>query len=69
MSKKLDNLHRLVCDLELRYGKDDVDVQKLQAELNELTASKVTKEVVTRLTSQLNHHTTAKQHFYRSKLG
>jgi hypothetical protein len=69
MGKKLDNLHRLIRDLESRYGKDDVDVQRLQSELNELKAHESNAEVVTRLTSLLNRNTTAKQHFHGSKLG
>lgn len=36
MSKKIDNLYRLIQDLESRYGKDDVDVQQLYAELGVL---------------------------------
>jgi hypothetical protein len=33
MSKKIDNLHRIIQDLESRYGKDDADVRNLHVEL------------------------------------
>lgn len=38
MSKKTDNLQRLIQDLASRYGKDDTDVQKLSTELIALKA-------------------------------
>jgi hypothetical protein len=59
MGKKVENLHRLVRDLESRYGKDDVDVKRLQAELNLLEATKVANS----LTPTINNHSLAKQHY------
>jgi hypothetical protein len=61
MGKKVENLHRLVRDLESRYGRDDVDVKRLQAELNLLVGSKV----VSNLASTPYRHSLVKQH-YRS---
>jgi hypothetical protein len=59
MGKKVDNLHRLVRDLESRYGKEDVDVKRLQAELNLLEASKAADN----LGSPPYRHSLAKQHY------
>jgi hypothetical protein len=58
MDKKVENLRRLVRDLESRYGKDDVDVKRLQAEFNLLEATRaVAKFAPTRSLLSL-----AKQH-------
>lgn len=68
MGKQIDNLRRVVQDLELRYGKGDIDVQQLQCELDG------TEEVEERLTERrpatphkYNFGSLAKQHFHASK--
>jgi hypothetical protein len=38
MSRKTDNLNRIIQDLEARYGKDDSDVQQLYVELKAVNA-------------------------------
>jgi hypothetical protein len=63
MGRKVENLHRLVRDLESRYGRDDVDVKRLQAELNLLEASKV----VSNLASTPYRHSLVNQHYRNFK--
>jgi hypothetical protein len=58
MDKKVENLRRLVRDLESRYGKDDVDVKRLQAEFNLLEATRS----VAKLAPTPSLHSLAKQH-------
>jgi hypothetical protein len=43
MSRKTDNLIRIIQDLESRYGKGDPDVQQLHTELRTLKASEETR--------------------------
>jgi hypothetical protein len=68
MGKQIDNLRRVVQDLELRYGKGDVDVQQLQSELD---ASEQVKERFAErrpaTPHKYNFGSLAKQHFYASK--
>jgi hypothetical protein len=61
MDKKVENLRRLVRELESPYGHDDVDVKHLQAELNLLKATRV----VTKLAPTPHLNLRAKQQ-YRS---
>jgi hypothetical protein len=58
MDKKVENLRHLVMDLESRYGENDVDVKRLQAELNLLKATRV----VTNLAPKPYLHSLYKQH-------
>lgn len=69
MGKKLDNLRRIVEKLETRYGKDDVDVQRMRGELNTLEAIKEAKVVERRAATphKYNFQSLAKQHFHASK--
>ena len=69
MGKKLDNLRRVVQKLESRYGKDDVDVQRMRADLNVLEAIKEAKIVERRAATPHKHNfqSLAKQHFHASK--
>jgi len=66
MNKRIDNLQLLVLDLESRYGKDDVDVQRLQAELKQLELSHVTT-ADTHLTLPPHTPSVAKQRFYATQ--
>jgi hypothetical protein len=59
MDKKVENLRHLVMDLESRYGENDVDVKRLQAELNLLEATRV----VTNLAPTPCLHSISKQHY------
>lgn len=70
MSKKIDNLRRVVQDLENRYGKEDADVQRLQSELNSLEQVKERRFVDRRAATPHKHNfqSLAKQRFHASKL-
>ena len=59
MDKKVENLRHLVMDLESRYGENDVDVKRLQAELNLLKATRV----VTYLAPTPYVHSISKRHY------
>jgi hypothetical protein len=41
MSKKTDNLKRIIQDLEARYGKDDPDIMHLNVALSTLKSNEV----------------------------
>ena len=71
MGKKVDNLRRVVQDLETRYGKEDLDVQRLQSELTALEQVKERRIVERRAATPHKHNfqSLAKQHFHASKLG
>jgi hypothetical protein len=71
MGKKIDNLHRIVGDLESRYGRDDEDVQRLRGELTALVASKdaVTVNRIAPAPNGLNRQSQVKQHFHTTKSG
>jgi hypothetical protein len=51
MSRKTDNLNRIIQDLEARYGKDDSDVRQLYVALSALKA----RESVPRRYWQTHH--------------
>ena len=69
MGKKVDNLRRVVQDLETRYGKEDLDVQRLQSELNALEQVKERRIGERRAAPPHKHNfqSLAKQHFHASR--
>lgn len=69
MSKKLDKLRRLVQKMGDRYGKDDLDVQRLKQELDalEIIGEEKIEERRKVQTCRYTFGSIAKQHFRDSK--
>jgi hypothetical protein len=69
MTKKLDNLRKIVSKLKARYGEHDGDVRRLQLELDQLEACEEPNglERRTKAHSQYIFQSVVKEYFHASR--
>jgi len=72
MGKQIDNLRCIIGDLQSRYGKEDADVQILQAKLSTMVASEEAAGALSKASitaTKLGLKSLAKQHLGATQSG